>query len=216
MPTADTGSRRRGRGNSPSWCSSIGPGGAIACRHRDRRWQTVLHARAGETFSWSYVWNNSSRMIAESFVVMLHIELRGFRRLLALCTTHAERRSTGLAPPSAGAEQSSRFHAGFSGCLNFDDDLPVLLTCPVWDLYCTVYARMRRLPLNPSQRLPLRLSIVAIAGVVALVLAYNASQPSTPTRDVHIEILDGRSLLLLPPRDRHTSHPDRPTDLFLS
>jgi hypothetical protein len=38
-------------------------------------------------------------------------------------------------------------------------------------------------------KLSLRLSIVAIAGVVALVLAYKASQPSRPTRDVHIEIL---------------------------
>ncbi len=39
------------------------------------------------------------------------------------------------------------------------------------------------------EKLSLRLSIAAIAGVVALALAYQAPQPFMPKRDVHIEIL---------------------------
>ena len=39
------------------------------------------------------------------------------------------------------------------------------------------------------ERLSWRLSIIAIAGLVALVLAYEAPQPSRSKRDVHIEML---------------------------
>ena len=39
------------------------------------------------------------------------------------------------------------------------------------------------------ERLSWRLSIAAIAGVAALVLVYEAPQPSRSKRDVHIEIL---------------------------
>ncbi len=53
------------------------------------------------------------------------------------------------------------------------------------------------------ERLSWRLSIVAIAGVVALVLAYEAPQPSRPQRDVHIEILRTKPAPVPLPRQAH-------------
>jgi hypothetical protein len=52
-------------------------------------------------------------------------------------------------------------------------------------------------------RLSLRLSILAIAGVAALVLVYKASQPSSPTRDVPIEILRTKPAPVTAPRQAH-------------
>ena len=82
-----------------------------------------------------------------------------------------------------------------------------------------VLHRLRAYAAAPSAqsvgKLSLRLSIVAIAGVVALVLIW--TQPHLPGPSATCTSRSyGRSLLLLPPRDRPTSHPDRPTDLFLA
>ena len=62
------------------------------------------------------------------------------------------------------------------------------------------------------EKLSWRLSIAAIAGVVALVLVYKAPQPSTPKRDVHIEILRTKPAPVLVPRQAHEPS-DLPTDL---
>ena len=69
-----------------------------------------------------------------------------------------------------------------------------------------VLHRLRAHAAPPSaqsvEKLSLRLSIVAIAGVVALVLIYTAP-PSRPKRDVHIEILRTKPAPVTAPRQAH-------------
>ena len=52
-------------------------------------------------------------------------------------------------------------------------------------------------------KLSWRLSLVAIAGVVALFLVYEAPQPSRPQRDVHIEILRTKPAPVTVPGQAH-------------